>query len=101
MRFQSLQVRLAVRLAVLYAAATAMAEGGLIVEAYATAASLHDRELGLRAEDLARAVSRNDAGLPQLKLPAKLASGYAGSGDDIFAVRDAAGRILAASPPEF
>jgi hypothetical protein len=78
-----------------------MAAGVLIYQAYDTAASLHDRELGLRAEDLARAVSRNDAGLPQLKLPAKLASGYAGSGDDIFAVRDAAGRILAASPPEF
>src|SRR6516164_9084541 len=59
------------------------------------------RELGLRAEDLARAVSRDEAGLPQLKLPAKLASGYASSSDDIFAVRDSAGRILAASPPEF
>jgi signal transduction histidine kinase len=101
MRFQSLQVRLAVRLAVLYAAATALAAGVLIYQAYDTAASLHDRELGLRAEDLARAVSRDDAGLPQLKLPAKLASGYASSSDDIFAVRDAAGRILAASPPEF
>src|SRR6516162_2835565 len=101
MRFQSRQVRLAVRLAVLYAAATAMAAGVLIYQAYDTAASLHDRELGLRADDLARAVSRDDTGLPQLKLPARLASGYATSSDDIFAVRDAAGRILAASPPEF
>jgi signal transduction histidine kinase len=101
MRFQSLQVRLAIRLAVLYVAATAMGAGVLIYQAYDTAASLHDRELSLRAEDLARAVSRDDAGLPQLKLPAKLASGYATSGDDIFAVRDAAGRILAASPREF
>ena len=101
MRFQSLQVRLAVRLAVLYVAATAVAAGVLIYQAYDTAASLHDRELSLRADDLARAVSRDDTGLPQLKLPAKLASGYATSSDDIFAVRDAAGRILAASPPEF
>src|SRR6516165_3057494 len=101
MRFQSLQVRLAVRLAVLYAAATAVAAGILIYQAYDTAASLHDRELGLRADDLARAVSRDDTGLPQLKLPARLASGYATSSDDIFAVRDAGGRILAASPPEF
>jgi two-component system, OmpR family, sensor histidine kinase TctE len=101
MRFQSLQVRLAVRVAVLYVAATAMAAGVLIYQAYDTAASLHDRELGLRAEDLARAVSQDDSGLPQLKLPAKLASGYASSSDDIFAVRDASGRILAASPPEF
>ena len=101
MRFRSLQVRLAVRLAVLYVAATATAAGFLIYQAYDTAASLHDRELSLRAEDLARAVSRDQAGLPQLKVPAKLASGYAASTDDIFAVRDAAGRILAASPPEF
>jgi hypothetical protein len=101
MRFQSLQVRLAVRLAVLYAVATALAAGVLIYQAYDSAASLQDRELALRAEDLARAVSRDDGGLPQVKLPAKLASAYANSIDDIFAVRDAAGRILAASPPEF
>ena len=54
MRFQSLQVRLAVRLAVLYAAATAMAAGVLIYQAYDTAASLHDRELGLRAAQVCR-----------------------------------------------
>src|SRR6202011_6200481 len=101
MRFQSLQVRLAVRLAVLYALATAVAAGVLIHQAYDTAGSLQDRELSLRAEDLARAVSRNDAGLPQLNLPAKLASGYASSSDDIFAVRDASARLLAASPLEF
>ena len=101
MRFQSLQVRLAVRLAVLYALATAVAAGVLIYQAYDTAGSLQDRELSLRAEDLARAVSRDDAGLPQLNLTAKLASGYASSSDDIFAVRDASGRLLAASPLEF
>jgi signal transduction histidine kinase len=101
MRFESLQVRLAVRLAVLYVVATAVAAAVLVYQAYDTAASLNDRELGLRAEDLARAVSRDEAGLPQLKLPARLASGYASSSDDIFAVRDSAGRILAASPPEF
>jgi two-component system, OmpR family, sensor histidine kinase TctE len=101
MRFQSLQVRLAVRLAVLYAVATALAAGVLIYQAYDTAASLQDRELSLRAEDLARAVTRDDAGLPQLKLPTNLASGYATSIDDIFAVRDASGRLLAASPLEF
>jgi hypothetical protein len=57
MRFQSLQVRLAARLAVLYVAATAIAAGILIYQAHDTAASLHDREIGLRAGDLARAVS--------------------------------------------
>jgi hypothetical protein len=101
MRFQSLQVRLAVRLAALYVVATAVAAGILIYQAYDTAASLHDRELSLRSEDLARAVSLDNTGLLQLKLPPKLASAYAASTDDVFAVRDATGRVLAASPPEF
>ena len=69
-------MRLAVRLAVLYVAVTAAAAGVLVYQAYDTAASLHDRELSLRADDLARAVSRDDTGLPQLKIPAKLAAAY-------------------------
>jgi two-component system, OmpR family, sensor histidine kinase TctE len=97
LRFQSLQVRLAARLAVLYVAATAIAVGMLIYQAYDTANSLNDRELSLRAEDLARAVTRDGAGRAQLILPARLASAYAASSDDIFAVRDADGRLLAAS----
>jgi two-component system, OmpR family, sensor histidine kinase TctE len=101
MRFKSLQVRLAVRLAALYVAATAVAAGVLIYQAYDTAASLNDRELSLRADDLARAVSRDSSGAAQLALSPKLASGYAASTDDIFAVRDSSGRVLAASPPEF
>jgi signal transduction histidine kinase len=100
-RFQSLQVRLAVRLAALYVAAAAIATGALIYQAYDTATSLNDRELSLRAGDLARAVSRDGAGVPQLNLSPKLAAAYAASTDDIFAVRDASGRLLAASPPEF
>jgi hypothetical protein len=101
MRFKSLQVRLAVRLAALYVAATAVAAGVLIYQAYDTATSLNDRELSLRAEDLARAVSRDGSGAAQLTLSPKLASGYAASTDDIFAVRDSSGGVLAASPPEF
>jgi two-component system, OmpR family, sensor histidine kinase TctE len=100
-RFQSLQLRLAVRLAALYVVATATAAGVLIYQAYDTASSLSEQELSLRAEDLARAVSRDGAGNPQLNLPPKLASAYAASTDDIFAVRDATGRLLAASLPEF
>jgi signal transduction histidine kinase len=73
----------------------------LIFQAYDTASSLNDRELSLRAEDLARAVTRDGAGVSQLILPAKVASAYAASTDDIFAVRDASGRVLGASPPEF
>ena len=100
-RFQSLQIRLAVRLAALYVAGTAIASGILVYQAYDTAVSLNDRELSLRADDLARAVARNGAGGAELQLPQKLASAYASSESDIFAVRDSAGRVLAASPPQF
>jgi len=100
-RFKSLQVRLAARLAALYVIATVIATGALIYEAYDTASSLNDRELSGRAEDLARAVSRDGAGQTRFALPARLASAYADSTDDIFAIRDADGHLLTASPVEF
>jgi signal transduction histidine kinase len=99
--FHSLQVRLALRLAALYVIATAIAAGVLIYQAYDTATSLNDRELSLRAEDLAAAVYRDGSGTPRINLSPKLAAAYAASTDDIFAVRDASGHLLAASPPEF
>jgi two-component system, OmpR family, sensor histidine kinase TctE len=98
---QSLQFRLAVRLAGLYVIATAIAAGVLIFQAYDTATSLNDRELSQRAGDLARAVAHDGTGASQLILPARIAAAYAASTDDMFAVRDASGRVLAASPPEF
>jgi len=101
-RFRSLQVRLAVRLAVLYVAAAAIAVGVLVYQAYDTAGSLNDRELGLRAEDLARAMVADGAGQPHLDLPSKLAAAYAAAPeDDLFAIRDTNGRIIAASLAEF
>ncbi len=101
-QFRSLQVRLAVRLAVLYVAAAAIAVGVLVYQVYDTAGSLNDRELGLRAEDLARAMVADGAGQPRLDLPAKLAAAYAAAPeDDLFAIRDTNGRVIAASPDEF
>jgi signal transduction histidine kinase len=99
---RSLQVRLAVRLAVLYVVATAVAVGAFIYQAYDTAGSLNDRELGLRAEDLARAIVVDSSARPRLELPSKLAAAYAAAPeDDMFAIRDASGRLVAASPTEF
>jgi signal transduction histidine kinase len=101
-QFRSLQVRLAVRLAALYVAAAAIAVGVLAYQVYDTAGSLNDRELGLRAEDLARAMVVDGTGQPRLDLPPKLAAAYAAaSEDDLFAIRDTNGRLIAASPAEF
>ena len=100
--FRSLQLRLAVRLAILYVAAAAIAVGVLVYQAYETAGSLNDRELGLRDEDLARAVITDSTGQPRLDLPSKLAAAYAAAPeDDLFAIRDTKGRLIAASPAEF
>jgi two-component system, OmpR family, sensor histidine kinase TctE len=99
-RFRSLQMRLAVRLAIPYIIAMATGVGFLVYQAYDTAGSLNDRDLNLRAVDIARYASSDPDGKPQLNLPAKLAAAYQSSAD-MFAVRDARGQIIAASPSSF
>jgi signal transduction histidine kinase len=100
MSLHSLQLRLAVQLAILYAVATAVAAAILIYQAYDTAETLGERDLNLRAADLARYAVPGPNG-PRLDLPPQLAAAYQSGSTDIFAVRAADGRVLAASPPGF
>jgi signal transduction histidine kinase len=98
----SLQVRLVLRLTVLYVVATAVAIAVLIYQAYETAGTLNDRELGLRAADLARYVVMASDGTPRLDLPPHLAASYqAAGGADIYAMRGADNAIIAALPANF
>ena len=95
----SLQFQLALRLAALFIAATAIALGVLAYQAYSTAESLSDQDLYRRAADLASLVTTDRAGEARLDLPAKLSSAYYGSPAEIFlfAVRSPDGRVIAAS----
>jgi signal transduction histidine kinase len=99
---RSLQLRLAVRLGILYLVATAVVVGILVYQTYETAGSLEDRELSLRAQDLGHYVSIDQAGKLRLELPPSLASAYENaSGTDAFAVRGADGQVIAAVPADF
>jgi two-component system, OmpR family, sensor histidine kinase TctE len=102
MRLRSLQLRLALRLALVYVAAIAMAVSFFIYQAYNAAADLSDRQLGLRAADLARYVSLHTSGTPRLDLPPAMVAAYAATSDsDAFVIRTSNGRIIAASPASF
>jgi hypothetical protein len=99
-RIRSLQLRLTLELTALFVIASALALAGLIYNASLTADSLADRDLGLRAEDLAAHVVRADGGAPRLDLPPGLMQTYTDA-NAVFAVRDKDGNLIAASSPEF
>ena len=102
LRLQSLQARVAVRLAGLYVVAMGIAVGLLVYQAYETAGTLNDRDLNLRATELARSVTVDPSKGASLDLPPRLAAAYQSpSSTDMFAVRTADGRLIAASPPSF
>lgn len=98
---RSLQLRLTLELAALFFVASCLAIAGLIYRASLTADSLADRDLGLRAEDLARYVAVGQDGVPRLDLPPALRQAYdAAAQQSLFAIRDKTGRLVAASTPE-
>jgi signal transduction histidine kinase len=99
---RSLQARLIVRLAALFIAGTAAIAVVLVWRAYDTTDSLADRELSLRAADLATYVVRGADGTLRLELPPSLQKAYdANPDDDIFAIRSSDGRVIAARPAAF
>jgi signal transduction histidine kinase len=98
---RSLQFRLTLELAALFLVASCLAVGGLIYSASRTAGTLADRELELRAEDLARYVSIDATGKPRLDLPPNLKQAYdAAAQRSVFAIRDKDGRLVEASTSE-
>jgi len=100
-RIKSLQLRLTVELAALFVVASCLAVGGLIYSASLTAGSLTDRELELRAEDLARYVLLDENQKPRLNLPVPLQQAYsAAAQQSVFAIRDQDGWLVEASTPE-
>jgi two-component system, OmpR family, sensor histidine kinase TctE len=100
-RIKSLQLRLTLELGGLFLAASCLAMGGLIYSASLTAGSVADRELVLRAEDLARYVSLDESNKPRLDLPPGVQQAYsAAAQQSVFAMRDPDGGLIAASSPE-
>jgi len=91
---RSLQVRLALRVAILYAIATIVVIGVLMTRAFDAARSIGDRELMMRATELSRLVSVGEDGVPRLDQRSHPEPAVA----DAFAIRDGNGRIVAASP---
>jgi signal transduction histidine kinase len=100
-RIKSLQLRLTIELAALFLVASSLAIAGLIYSASLTAGSVADRELDLRAEDLARDVSLDPTGHPRLELTPALRQAYdAAAQQSVFAIRDKEGHLVASSTPE-
>jgi len=100
-RIKSLQLRLTIELAALFLVASCLAVGGLIYSASLAAGSLADRELGLRAEDLARHVLVDKGGKARLELPPDLRQAYdTAAQQSVFAIRDKDGVLVEASTPE-
>jgi signal transduction histidine kinase len=98
-RPRSLQLQLALSLAALFIAATAIAVAGIVYQAYSTADALSREDLNRRARHLANVVVADGAGEAKAELPEWLASLYR-SGAFLYAARRPAGKVIAASDDE-
>jgi signal transduction histidine kinase len=99
---KSLQLRLTLELTALFIVAGGLAVGGLVYSAMLTANSLSDRDLSLRAQDLAEHVVPIGVGAARLDLPPNLARSYEAAGQrSLYAIRDRNGALIATSLPEF
>ncbi len=101
-RLPSLQLRLVLPLVALFVIGSAVIVGFVVWRAYETADTLGERELSLRAADLANSIVRQPDGAVQLDLPQGLRDAYGAAPDaDIFAIRGPDGRLIAALPAAF
>ena len=95
----SLQLRLALSLAAVYLAATAVAIVVLLYQAYSTADALSKEDLNRRARHLASLASGDPSGAPRFDLPDWLDALYR-SGTFLYAVTRPDGPVIAASTPD-
>jgi signal transduction histidine kinase len=99
---RSLQGQLVLRLAAVFAAATALGVGALVLEGSQAANTLGDDELERRAVQIARYIERGSDGTLRLQLPPRLQQLYnSPARTRLLAVRAPDGRLIASSDPLF
>jgi two-component system, OmpR family, sensor histidine kinase TctE len=96
---RSLALQLALSLAAVYIAATAVAIVILLYQAYSTADALSKEDLNRRARHLASLASAGDAGATRIDLPDWLDALYR-SGAFLYGVTRPEGAVVAASTPD-
>jgi signal transduction histidine kinase len=98
---RSLQLRLALRLGLLFLAATALAVGALVYETHRTAVALGEQNLLDRAHELASSIERGANGAATLELAPRLSALYDSPASvNAYAIFDARGHVIGASDPE-
>lgn len=99
LKARSLQVQLALGLAAVYVAATAVVVGVLLYQAYSTADALSKEDLNRRARHLANLAIADGSGRPRVDLPEWLDALYR-SGTFLYAVSRPEGAVIASSTAE-